>query len=219
DGIFAVTLKADEESPFKPQSDEEKAADEKKKDDTDKKDDKKSTDEKKDEKKEKKKEKKEEPIKPIQVDLDGIGNRVAPVPLPAAILSGLAARKDKFFYLTTPQEARQFGADNQQKPHNVLHVYDVTKREDKVLLEGIEGYDLDKEGKKLIYKAGPVYGVIEPAPGKKVGEGKLELGGLQVQVDPREEWRQIFHEAWRIERDFYWDPAMTGHDWKQIGNR
>ena len=225
DGIFAVTLKADEESPFKPQSDEEKAADEKKKDDADKKDDKKedkqaSDAQKKDEKKdEKKEEKKEEPVKPIQVDLDGIGNRIAPVPLPAAILSGLAGRKDKFFYLTTPQEARQFGTDDQQKPRNILHVYDVTKREDKLLLEGIDAYDLDKEGKKLIYKAGPVYGVIEAAPGKKVGEGKLDLSGLQVQVDPREEWKQIFHEAWRIERDFYWDPAMTGHNWTQIGDR
>src|SRR5712672_1240165 len=221
DGIFAVTLKADEESPFKPQSDEEKAVDEKKKDDADKKDDKKEEKKAGDEKKkdEKKEEKKEEPVKPIQIDLDGISNRIAPVPLPAAILSGLAGRKDKFFYLTTPQEARQFGTDDQQKPRNVLHVYDVTKREDKVLLEGIDAYDLDKEGKKLIYKAGPVYGVIEAAPGKKVGEGKLDLGGLQVEVDPREEWKQIFHEAWRIERDFYWDPAMTGHNWKQIGDR
>lgn len=221
DGIFAVTLKADEESPFKPQSDEEKAADEKKKDEADKKDEKK--DDKKEDKKagdeKKKDEKKEEPAKPIQVDLDGIDKRIAPVPLPAAILSGLAGRKDKFFYLTTPPEARQFGTDDQQKPRNVLHVYDVTKREDKVLLEGIDAYDLDKEGKKLIYKAGPVYGVIEAAPGKKVGEGKLDLGGLQVEVDPRAEWKQIFHEAWRIERDFYWDPAMTGHNWKQIGDR
>jgi len=100
-----------------------------------------------------------------------------------------------------------------------LHVYDVTKREDKVLLEGIDGFDLDKDGKKVIYKAGPVYGVIEAAPGKKVGEGKLELGGMQVEIDPREEWKQIFHEARRIERDFYWDPAMTGHNWKQIGDR
>jgi tricorn protease len=227
DGIFAITLKADEESPFKPQSDEEKAADEKKDDKKDetksadakseagKKDDKKK-DEKKDEKKE---ETKEEPAKPIHVDLDGIGRRIAPAPLPAAILSGLAARKDKFFYLTTPQEARQFGTDDQQKPRNVLHLYDVTKREDKVLLEGIDNYDLDKEGKKVIYKAGPVYGVIEAAPGKKVGEGKLDLSGLQVQIDPREEWKQIFHEARRIERDFYWDPNMTGHNWKQIGDR
>ncbi len=221
DGIFAVTLKADEESPFKPQSDEEKAVDEKKKDDADKKDDKKEEKKAGDEKKkdEKKEEKKEEPVKPIQIDLDGISNRIAPVPLPAAILGGLAGRKDKFFYLTTPQEARQSGTDDQQKPRNVLHVYDVTKREDKVLLEGIDTYDLDKEGKKLIYKAGPVYGVIEAAPGKKVGEGKLDLGGMQVEVDPREEWKQIFHEAWRVERDFYWDPAMTGHNWKQIGDR
>ena len=42
---------------------------------------------------------------------------------------------------------------------------------------------------------------------------------MQVRIDPREEWRQVFHEAWRIERDFYWDPAMTGHDWKRIGAR
>jgi len=65
-----------------------------------------------------------------------------------------------------------------------------------------------------------VYGVVEAVPGKaKVGEGKLDLSGFLVQIDPREEWKQIFHEAWRIERDFYWDPAMTGHNWKQIGDR
>jgi tricorn protease len=89
-----------------------------------------------------------------------------------------------------------------------------------VLLEGIDGYDLDKEGKKVIYKAGPVYGIVEAIPGKaKVGEGKLNLSEMQVKVDPREEWRQVFHEAWRIERDFYWDPNMTGHDWKKLGER
>jgi len=214
DGVFAVTLKADEQSPFKPQSDEEKPAEEKK-------DDKKGADakpagQKSDEQKE---EKKEEAAKPIQIDLDGLGSRIAPVPIEPGILTGLAARKDKFFYVATPQEARQFGR-NDPSPKNVLHVYDVAKREDKVLLEGIDGYDVDKEGKKVIYKAGPVYGIVEATPGKaKVGEGKLNLSGLQVRVDPREEWRQIFREAWRIERDFYWDPAMTGHDWKKIGAR
>jgi tricorn protease len=227
DGVFALTLKADEASPFKPQSDEEKAADEKKdekKDDKDKKDDKKadakSSDEQKDEKKdEKKEEKKPEPVKPIQIDLEGISSRIAPVPVAPGILSGLAARKDKFFYFATPQEARQFGT-NDRGPKGVLHVYDIVKREDKSLLEGIDGYDLDKDGKKVLYKAGPVFGIVEATPGKaKVGEGKLNLGEMQVKVDPREEWRQEFHEAWRIERDFYWDPAMTGHDWKKIGER
>src|SRR5712664_3518931 len=199
DGVFAVTLKADEASPFKPQSDEEKAADE--------------------QKEEKKDEKKPEPVKPIQIDLDGIRRRVAPVPISAGILNNLAARKDKFFYVSTPQEARQFGTPDRGSK-NVLHVYDVTKREDKVLLEGIDGYDLDKEGKKVIYKAGPVYGIADATPGKaKVGDGKLNLSELQVKIDPREEWREVFHEAWRVERDFYWDPHMTGHNWKKIGER
>src|SRR3989449_4152239 len=63
-------------------------------------------------------------------------------------------------------------------------------------------------------------GIVEAVPGKaKVGEGKLNLDELQVKVDPREEWKQIYREAWRIERDFYWDPEMTGHDWKKIGAR
>ena len=222
DGVFAVTLKADEASPFKPQSDEEKAADEKKDEKKDdKKDDKKSADAKPGDKTpdEQKDEKKAEPVKPIQIDLDGISTRIATVPISAGILNGLAARKDKFFYLSTPQEARQFGT-NDRTPKSILHVYEVSKREDKVLLEGIDGYDLDKEGKKVIYKAGPVYGIVEAAPGKaKVGEGKLNLSELQVKIDPREEWRQVFREAWRIERDFYWDPNMTGHNWKKIGER
>jgi tricorn protease len=228
DGVFALTLKADEASPFTPQSDEEKAADK----DKDKKDDKKSGDKKadgkskdaqkkdeakKDEKKDE--EKKEEPPKPVQVDFTGIATRVAPVPLPSGIYGNLAVRKGKFFYMSQPQESRSFGGDQDGGPKGVLHMYDMEKREDKELLTGIEGYDLDKEGKKVLYKAGPVVGVIDAAPGKKVGEGKVDLSGLQVKIDPREEWRQTYREAWRIERDFYWDPAMTGHDWKKIGDR
>ena len=222
DGVFGVTLKVDEASPFKPQSDEEKAGEEKKED---KKDDKradaKSGDKKGGDKKagEEKEEKKEEPVKPIQIDLEGIANRIAPAPVQPGIFTALEARKDKFFYVNTPQEARQAGIDD-PAPKNVLHVYDVTKREDKVLLEGIDGYDLDKEGAKVIYKAGPVYGITEASPGKaKVGDGKLNLAEMQVEVNPREEWRQVYREAWRIERDFYWDPNMTGHDWKKIGAR
>ena len=218
DGVFAVTLKADEPSPFKPESDEEKTAAEgkEKKADDKKADAGKSGEQKPDEQKE---EKKSEAVKPIQIDLDGISDRVAPAPIEAGILSSLAVRKDKFFYVATPQEARQFGMPD-QSPQNVLHVYDVAKREDKVLLEGIEGYDLDKDGGKVLYKAGPVLGITDAVPGKaKVGAGKLDLSGLQVKIDPREEWRQIYHEAWRIERDFYWDPNMTGHDWNKIGAR
>ena len=189
DGIFAVTLKADEPSPFKPQSDEEKTAEESK--------EKKSGDKKADAAKpgeqksdEQEEEKKPEAVKPIQIDLEGIANRVTPAPIEAGIVSSLAVRKDKFFYIVTPMEARQFAMPSEEGPQNVLHVYDVTKREDKVLLDGIDGYDIDKNGNKVLYKAGPVLGITDAVPGKaKVGAGKLDLSGMQVKIDPREEWR------------------------------
>src|SRR5713101_3728726 len=224
DGIFALTLQSAEASPFKPESDEEKAAEEKKEENKDeKKDEKKSADSKAGDQAKKdagKEEKKEEEPKPVQIDLDGIQNRVAHVPVPSGIYNTLVARKDKLFYLAQPQEGRAFSSDGGGPPVFVLHLYDVAKREDKPLLEGIEGYDVDKDGGKVLYKAGPVLGITDAIPGKaKVGEGKLNLAGLQVNVDPREEWRQIFRESWRIERDFYWDPAMMGKDWKKIGDR
>jgi tricorn protease len=215
-GLFAVTLKADEASPFAPQSDEEKAAEEKK------------AEEKREAgkpgaaaaaDKEEKKPEANEP-KPITVDLDGIGKRIEPVPIPAGIYSSLQARKGKLFYLSTPMEATQSALPGPPKPSNTLHLFDVKAREDKPLLEGIDDYGLDKEGDKVIYHAEKTYGVVDAAPGKaKVGEGRLNTAGLQSLVDPKAEWKEIFHEAWRIERDFYWDPDMGGLDWNKIGAR
>ena len=65
---------------------------------------------------------------------------------------------------------------------------------------------------------GPGYGRVS-AEGKKVGDGKLDVSGMMTWVDPRAEWLQMFNEAWRLERDFYYDPAMGGLDWKAVGER
>ena len=225
DGIFAVTLKSDEAAPFKPESDEEKADADKPKEGDQDKDKKSAKDAKADaakpatDKDENAEKKKEEPAKPVKIDLVGIGDRISPVPMSSGIYGNLAVRKGKLLYLAQPQEARAAGTEQDNAPRGVLHLFDMEKREDKELLSGIEGFDLDHEGKKVLYKAGPVVGITDAAPGKKVGDGKLDLSGLQVQIDPRQEWKQTFHEAWRIERDFYWDPEMTGHNWKKLGKR
>jgi tricorn protease len=224
-GLFAITLKADEASPFAPQSDEEKGAGEEKKpgDKADAENDSKDTAKKdaaQEEKEKGEKEKKTEEIKPIQVDLNGIGQRVAQVPVPAGIYSALAARKGKLFYISTPLEATQNALPGPPKPSNTLHLFTMKEREDKALLEGIDAYDLDKDGGKVISKSGETYSVTDAVPGKaKVGAGHLNIGNLQALIDPRAEWREIFHEAWRIERDFYWDPKMGGLDWNKVGQR
>jgi len=231
-GIFGVTLKADDPSPFAPQSDEEKITPEGK------------ADEKKDsggdtkpaaapspgapsapagtqaEKKPEEKKPEEKSPKPIQVDLAGIEGRVFEVPVPAGIYANLQARKDKLFYLSIPMEAIQFGVPGPPKPRGMLHLYDVKNRKDQTLLEGINNYELSKDGTKVMYHSGEQYGITDAIPGKaKVGDGHLNTASMQALVDPRAEWKEIFHEAWRIERDFYWDPNMGGLDWDKIGKR
>jgi tricorn protease len=224
-GIFALTLKADEAAPFGPQSDEEKAADEKKSDDKKAEGEKKAEEQKKTEgtaaakEADKKAEEKKAEVKPVQIDLDGLAKRISQVPVPAGMYRRLLARKDKIFYMSAPMEAAQMGRPGPSQPVGVLHVYDVKKREDKVLLQGINGYELDKEGAKLIYGAGETIGIIEAASGKKVGDGRVNTSAMQALSEPKEEWKEILHEAWRVERDFYWDPGMGGADWAAIGKR
>jgi tricorn protease len=234
-GIFGVTLKADEASPFAPQSDEEKEAAEAKP--GEKKDDAKPAAPPagapagvavpaappaaaQAEKKPEEKKPEEKAPKPIQVDTAGIEQRLFEVPVPAGIYNSLQARKDKLFYLSTPMEALQAGIPGPPRPTNTLHLYDVKNRKDAPLLEGINNYDLNKDGNKVIYRALQTYGVTDAVPGKaKVGDGRLNTASLQTLVDPRAEWKEIFREAWRIERDFYWDPKMGGLDWDKIGKR
>jgi tricorn protease len=223
-GIFALTLKADEAAPFGPESDEEKGvekkADEKKPDD-------KKTEEKKpddaakpDAKKsdEKKPDDKKDEVKPIQIDLDGLADRISRVPVPPGIYENLVARKDKVFYLSIPMEDTQMGRPGPQQS-GAVHVFDVKKREDKVVMQGVAGFVLDKDGGKMLYRAENTAGIVEPTPGKHVGDGKLNTGEMQVWTDPKEEWKELLHEAWRLERDFYWDPKMGGANWEAIGKR
>ncbi len=254
-GIFGLTLKADEASPFAPQSDEEKEATEakpgEKKDGgegkpTEKKDGSDAkpaappaggaapaaagaqaappagaqVEKKPEEKKAEEKKPEEKAPKPIQVDITGIEERIFQVPIPAGRYFGLQVRKEKLFYVSVPIEATQAGIPGPPQPRATLHLYDVKNRKDANLLEGISGYDLNKDGTKVIYHSGPTYGIADAAPGRaKVGDGRLNTASLQALVDPRAEWKEIFREAWRIERDFYWDPKMGGLDWDKIGKR
>jgi tricorn protease len=210
-GIFALTLQADEAAPFGPRSDEEKEAEEKKAETA-------AKEEKGREKKTEEKPAEKPVVKPIRIDLPGLARRVSQVPVPASQYRHLVARKDKLFYMSAPIESNQFAAPG-PPPMGSLHLFDTKKREDKVLLQGIGGYEADKEGAKVVYAAGETLGIVEAAAGKKVGDGKLDTAALQVRSDPREEWPELLREAWRLERDFYWDPGLGGADWKAIGKR
>ncbi|MCK4547276.1 MAG: PD40 domain-containing protein [Candidatus Eisenbacteria sp.] len=187
--VYLVTLQADTPSPFAPESDEEEPKAEK------------------DEKKDKEDEDKAEETPDVRIDLKGIAEREVALPIDPGNIYWVIADEGKVFYFKDTGEGNPDGA---------LHVYDLEEKEDEVVISGVSGVDFSHDRKKVIYSSDRTYGITDAKAGASVGDGKLDLGGLEMMLDPREEWRQMFHEAWRFERDYFYDPNMHGYDWDAL---
>ncbi len=202
DKIYALSLQDTTASPVAPQSDEESPAAADKGEGKDKGDAKGGKEAKAAE-------------ASVRIDLAGLAGRAAELPVPAGRYHGLTAAKGKVVWLSMDAAPDENG----NAPLS-LHFLDFDKREDTTVLSGIDdGYALSKDGGKVLYRKDGTFGIVELAEGKKPGDGKIDTGTLMAWVDPRQEWMQMFNEAWRLERDFYYDPAMGGLDWKAIGER
>jgi len=202
--IVAVTLAKDSLSPFAPQSDEVKPAEKEK------------GSEKGEKKEDKKKGDKAEAAKTpkVTIDFDGIFDRQVKFPISAGNYGGLSAAEGRIYYLSAPMGGLSGPVEETKQS---LHVFDMEKREDHEFLGELDGYHLTPDGKKMIYKKGATYEIIDAAGEKaKTGEGVLDLSKMETRVDQTAEWHQIFEEAWRIERDFFYDSLMHGVNWKRI---
>ncbi|HEY3174797.1 MAG TPA: S41 family peptidase [Candidatus Polarisedimenticolia bacterium] len=209
--IYALTLKADAPSPFAPESDEVKVSEEKKEEkpseaagkDAAKKDEAKGT------------------PQPVKIDLTGIEARIAGFPIGPGDYDSLKATPTAVLYMSRPESGLTGGPG---PSHSDLRLFEMEKRKEHTLLSGIDNFDLSPDATKVIYGAARKYGIVDakaPAsPGSvKVGDGALVLDGLQARVDHRAEWRQIFDEVWRLERDFFYVPNMHGVDWTLMKQR
>jgi tricorn protease len=223
--VCVATLQADTPSPFAPESDEEEIVkEEEKKDESAAKDEKKDTkkEDKADKGKDKDKDKKDadgDKVKDVKIDLDGFESRVVALPIEPGNYFGLSAASGSIFYVKVP-ELPVFGEEFEEGPApTTLMTFDLKKREASEVMSGIDGYDLSADGKKILYRAEKAFGIIDAGPGKKIGDGKLETGGLEAKVDPAVEWAQEYNEAWRLQRDFFYDPNMHGVDWAKMKDR
>ena len=220
---YLVTLHADAPSPFPALSDEtsikrdESPATEPEKDKPKKEDDKKKSDEKKKEEgktaaKEAEKDAKEV-AKNFRIDLDGIQSRIVALPVPPAVITELNAGKGFLYYSTQPVTGLS-GPLPGEEP--AIHAFDLKERKEKTLMEGAQRWVLSFDGSKVLYQAGPTYGIIDAKADspKKSGEGALNLNGMRAEVDPPAEWQQIFNEVWRQERDYFFEASMNGVDWE-----
>jgi len=202
--LYVMVLAKDEVSPFAPESDDEPVKDEKKADAPKEKAD--AAAESPDEPaKEKKAEKAEEKV--TRIDLDGIGQRILAIDVPAGRYSGLqVGQAGELYYLSREPDGR--GA--------ALHLYNVDKRKDEEILANVFGYSVSRDGKKLLYRSGPKWAITDAGKKVKPGDGVLKTGDIQILADPEKEFRQMLYEAWRINRDFFYDPGMHGHDWPAV---
>ena len=212
--IYVAVLRKDLPSPIAPESDDEKSASDKKKQDNtsaDSVDDAKQSDAAKSESKTEDKtdaSKNAKPKKPVVVTIDfgDIGQRILSLPIPAQNYLGLSAGKTGVLYL-------QEGAivDTRQGPPTFkVQRFTLKDRKTKKILDGVSRFAVSNDGSAMLYETKDSW-FINPADAPpKPAKGLLKTADMEVKVVPQEEWRQMYHEVWRIERDFFYDPNFHG---------
>ncbi|MGH9904607.1 MAG: S41 family peptidase [Pyrinomonadaceae bacterium] len=153
--------------------------------------------------------------KTTRIDLNGIGQRILAINLPAGEYSNLAAGAAGSFYYTEPI-AQTGGGPAPLR----LQRYQFQERSAAPFLEGILSYSISGDKKKLLYQmsagGGSNWGIVSTERPAKVGDGPLKVAQLEMKIDPRAEWAHIFRETWRIQREYFYDPKMHGADWQAI---
>jgi len=192
--IYFVTLAADTKSPFAPKSDEveiKKAAADKPAD------------------KAKPAEPKKEEAAPagvtVKVDPEGLKSRLVGLPIDAANYNSLASVGDKLFYLKA--------VDGGSGP--TLKSYSLADRKE-TDLGPVDGYEISADQKKMLVFKDKAYGIIDLPQGPVKIETKLDLGGMDMTIDLKQEWEHIFLECWRQMKYFFYAPNMHGVDWEAM---
>ena len=147
----------------------------------------------------------------VVVDVDGLAERLYEVPAPAGDQSALAAGAKALFWLEQDP-----GADGKQH----LMALEIVRKDPKPvkLVEDVSSFELSRDGKKLLVRKKDELYVIEAGvkPPAELAKSRVDLSGWSFPLDVREDWRQIFVDAWRLERDYFYDPATHGVAWKAV---
>jgi tricorn protease len=204
--VYVMVLKKDLPSALAPESDEEKPK-EAEKSDKDKQADKGDKDQ----------AKQEKPVT-VEIDLENINQRILALPIPARNYQQLEAGKPGVLYLVEgpPVDPLEF---EDGPPTLTVHKFDLKTRKTEKILEGVTSFNLSFNGEKMLYARqnqwiiGPAEKAPEgpPPPEPKPGQGgPLKLDQMEVYVEPRAEWKHMYYQVWRDERDFLYDPGLHG---------
>ena len=185
--MYLVTLQKDVVSPFFKENDVEVIQQQEKEEEKKKKD---------------KEENKKPEIKPLKIDFENLEFRMVDIPVPAGAYTSLESPAEgQLYYLRFPY--------HEDSPGN-LRKYDLMEKKDTLIMPA-SGYEISANGEKLLYQLDNKFGIA--TLGQKPDKPALALGEVQVKIVPQDEWQNIFNEAWRVNRDYFYDPGMHGVDW------
>ena len=151
--------------------------------------------------------------KSVAIDFDGMEQRLVILPPEAGNYGALATAKGKVLYMKYPNT----GA-NPNNAQGAIKFFDLEKREEKTVIDNVDNFIMSANKQKLLVVKGDAYAIIKPDEGQKF-EKPLRIAEMQMLVDPWQEWKQIFSDVWRFERDYFYDASMHGVDWNQTRER
>jgi len=155
-------------------------------------------------------EEKEEAREKVEIDLEGFELRGLQLPVSRGRYSGLTVNdKNQLIYASRGMPGSGKSAEIK------LFDLDDEKKEEKTVVSGTGSYAISSDGKKLLVRSGDSYAIVDAKAGQKLDK-KIPLSGMRKTIDPREEWRQLFTDAWRIQREFFYAPNMHGVDWEAV---
>ena len=201
--IYVAALTKDAASPLAKESDEEKGVPDKEKAEPEKTKNAKDA-----------KDAAAKPVEPVAIDFDGLNERILALPIPAGSYRGLqAGEAGQLYYLENPPD---IGSAAGPDAGASLHKYDFKQRKDEVTLTGVDGYRISADRKKIGFRSREAWSIVPAGQKPELGKGKIDTEAVEVRVDPLAEWNQIFNEAWRINRDYFYATNMHGADWKAM---
>ena len=163
----------------------------------------------------------------IEIDFEDIQKRLIPLPVKAGLYFNLYYYKNKLFYMDFERDCTKKREISEGNLKNTLKYFDFDRQTEEILIKDITSYKLSlqrsamivvKDDKLFVYKTGE-------KPNEKVKNkysfegGHINLKRIKVYYHPKEEWKQMYREAWLLQREHFWTPNMSGIDWQLVYKR
>ena len=146
--------------------------------------------------------------KDSKIDLVGFSERTFQIPTPPGNYRNLQSVGSAVWYIRS----------SSKDPRSTFASYDLATRAE-TNLGSVSSFDITADGKKTLVSVDGKFAVIDLPKGPVTPSAFLDLSGMEVQLDRKAEWKQIYHECWRQMRDFFYDPNLHGVDWIALRNR